>query len=51
MLGPIFVREIQTVPRRGGHYLARTASLGLLWVIGLTAWQAAVGWHRTALLG
>jgi ABC-type transport system involved in multi-copper enzyme maturation permease subunit len=51
MLGPIFVREFQTVPRRGGHYLARSASLGLLWIIGLTAWQAAVGWHRAALLG
>jgi ABC-type Na+ efflux pump permease subunit len=51
MLGPIFVREFQTVPRRGAHYLARSASLGLLWIIGLTAWQAAVGWHRTALLG
>src|SRR5260370_1712623 len=51
MLGPIFMREFQTVPRRGAHYLARTASLGLLWVIGVTAWQAAVGWHRSALLG
>jgi ABC-type Na+ efflux pump permease subunit len=51
VLGPIFVREFQTVPRKGAHYLARSASLGLLWVIGLTAWQAAVGWHRTALLG
>jgi ABC-type Na+ efflux pump permease subunit len=51
MLGPIFMREFQTVPRRGAHYLARSASLGLLWVIGVTAWQAAVGWHRTALLG
>src|SRR2546423_766418 len=51
MLGPIFAREFQTVPRRGGHYLARTASLGLLWIIGLTAWQAAIGWHRTAMLG
>jgi ABC-type Na+ efflux pump permease subunit len=51
MLGPIFARECQTVPRRGAHYLARTASLGLLWVIGLTAWQAAVGWHHTATLG
>src|SRR5260221_616150 len=51
MLGPIFMREFQTVPRRGAHYLARTASLGLLWVIGVPAWQAAVGWHRSALLG
>lgn len=45
------MREFQTVPRRGAHYLARTASLGLLWVIGLTTWQAAIGWNRTALLG
>jgi ABC-type Na+ efflux pump permease subunit len=51
MLGPIFARECQTVPRRGAHYLARSASLGLLWVIGLTAWQAAVGWHHAAILG
>src|SRR5579864_3779972 len=51
MLGPIFARECQTVPRRGAHYLARTASLGLLWVIGLTAWQAAVGWQHVAILG
>jgi ABC-type Na+ efflux pump permease subunit len=51
MLGPIFMREFQTVPRRGGHFLARTASLGLFWVLGLTAWQAAVGWQRSALLG
>lgn len=51
MLGPIFAREFQTVPRRASHYLARTTSMGLLWIIGLTAWQAAVGWHRTPLLG
>src|SRR5229473_3075866 len=51
MFGPIFAREFQTVPRRGAHYLTRTASLGLLWVLGLTAWQAAVGWHRAATLG
>lgn len=51
MLGPIFAREVQTVPRRGGHYLARSASLGLLWVLGLTAWQAVIGWQRDALLG
>jgi len=51
MLGPIFAREFQTVPRRSGHYLARSASLGLLWVLGLTAWQAVIGWQRDALLG
>ena len=31
--------------------MARTASMGLLWIIGLTAWQAAIGWHHSALLG
>jgi ABC-type transport system involved in multi-copper enzyme maturation permease subunit len=51
MLGPIFTREFQTVPRRGSHYIARTMSLGLLWVLGLTAWQAAVGWQQNAMLG
>jgi ABC-type Na+ efflux pump permease subunit len=51
MLGPIFAREFQTVPRRSSHYVARSTSLGVLWIIGLTAWQAAVGWHRTPLLG
>jgi hypothetical protein len=25
--------------------------LGLLWVIGVTAWQATVGWNQTATLG
>lgn len=51
MLGPIFVREWLTVPRRQRHYVARTAYLGLLWVLGLTAWQATVGWSQTATLG
>jgi ABC-type transport system involved in multi-copper enzyme maturation permease subunit len=51
MLGPIFVREWRTLPRRPQHYAVRTAYLGLLWVLGLTAWQAAVGWSRPATLG
>lgn len=51
MLGAIFVREWLTVPRRGRHYATRTAYLGLLWVLGLTAWQATIGWGRAALLG
>src|SRR5438270_2979536 len=29
----------------------RAAYLGGLWVLGLTAWQATVGWNRTASLG
>jgi ABC-type transport system involved in multi-copper enzyme maturation permease subunit len=50
LLGPIFVREWRTLPRRPGHYVARTAYLGLLWLLGLTAWQLLVGWDRTATL-
>ncbi len=51
MLGPIFNREWLTVPRRPRHYINRAAYLGLLWVLGLTAWQMTVGWTHTASLG
>jgi ABC-type transport system involved in multi-copper enzyme maturation permease subunit len=51
LLGPIFNREWLTLPRRSRHYVNRAAYLGLLWILGLTAWQATVGWGRTATLG
>ncbi len=51
MLGPIFNREWLTVPRRPRHYINRAVYLGLLWVLGLTAWQMTVGWTHTASLG
>src|SRR5262249_16892005 len=51
LLGPIFNREWLTVPRRPRHYVSRAAYLGLLWVLGLTAWQMTVGWTHTATLG
>lgn len=51
MLGPIFVREWQTVPRSTQHYLMRVCYLGLLWVLGAATWQAVVGWARTPTLG
>jgi ABC-type transport system involved in multi-copper enzyme maturation permease subunit len=51
MLGPIFVRECLTLPRRSNHYAARTVYFGVLWVLALTAWQAAVGWDQSATLG
>ncbi len=51
MLGPIFNREWLTVPRRSRHYAMRTVYLGVLWILGLTAWQATVGWSRTPTLG
>ena len=51
MLGPIFVREWLTLPRRSGHYLARSLYLGALWVLLLTIWQTTIGWEYTATLG
>jgi ABC-type Na+ efflux pump permease subunit len=51
LLGPIFIREWLTVPRRPQHYIVRAAYLGVMWILGLTAWQVIVGWNRTATLG
>jgi ABC-type transport system involved in multi-copper enzyme maturation permease subunit len=51
LLGAIFDRELLTLPRRARHYAVRAAYLGLLWVLGLTAWQATVGWGHSATLG
>jgi ABC-type transport system involved in multi-copper enzyme maturation permease subunit len=50
LLGPIFNREVLTVPRRPQHYLNRAAYLGILWVLAVTAWQATVGWSITPTL-
>ncbi len=51
MLGPIFMRELVTVPRRAGHYAGRAAGIGLLAILGITTWQATVGFSREATLG
>ncbi|MBY0514253.1 MAG: ABC transporter permease subunit [Gemmataceae bacterium] len=51
MLGPIFDRELATVPRRSGHYGSRAAVVGLAAVLGITTWQATVGFARDATLG
>ena len=51
MLGPIFTRELVTVPRRGGHFPTRAAMIGLLGILGITTWQATVGFARDATLG
>lgn len=51
MLGPIFARELTTVPRRRGHFAARAALVGLIAVVGVTLWQASVGFSRSATLG
>src|SRR3954451_21334602 len=50
-MGAIFNREFLTVPRRDQHHTARVATVGLLWVIGITAWQATVGFTKDAALG
>jgi ABC-type Na+ efflux pump permease subunit len=51
MLGPIFAREWLTLPRRSRHYAMRTVYVGVLWVLGLTTWQAMIGWDRPPTLG
>lgn len=51
MLGPIFSRELVTVPRRGGHFPTRAALVGLIAILGITTWQATVGFSRDATLG
>lgn len=51
MLGPIFARELVTVPRRAGHYSGRMALIGLLLILGITTWQATIGFARDATLG
>ncbi len=51
MLGPIFSRELVTVPRRSGHYAQRMALIGMLAILGITTWQATIGFARDATLG
>ncbi len=51
MLGPIFSREVVTVPRRAGHFAGRVALIGLIGILGITTWQATVGFARDATLG
>lgn len=51
MLGPIFMRELVTVPRRAGHYSGRAALIGLMAILGITTWQATIGFSRDATLG
>ena len=45
------MREWVTVPRREGHHLTRMAVLSLLLVLGVTTWQATVGFGKSARLG
>src|SRR5690242_8314045 len=45
------MRELVTVPRRAGHYSGRAALIGLLTILGITTWQATIGFSRDATLG
>ena len=45
------MRELVTVPRRSGHYGSRAAVVGLLGILGITTWQATIGFSRDATLG
>jgi ABC-type Na+ efflux pump permease subunit len=45
------MRELVTVPRRAGHYAGRAAMLALLAILGITTWQATIGFSRDATLG
>ncbi len=51
MLGPIFNRELLTLPRRGRLHLIRSLYLLVLWVLALTAWQTAFGWEQGVTQG
>ena len=43
--GPIFHREVLTLPRQLGHYLARSGYVGLLFVLIYTAAQTTFGFQ------
>jgi ABC-type transport system involved in multi-copper enzyme maturation permease subunit len=51
LVGPIFVREAITVPRRFRHYLARGAYSSVLFILMWTAWQTMVGFQRIGTAG
>src|SRR5204863_6055680 len=38
-------------PRRRGHHAARCAVAGLLAILGITTWQATIGFSKDATLG
>jgi len=51
VLGPIFQRELSTIPRRPGHFGTRAATLTAIGILGATTWQATIGFDRDATLG
>jgi ABC-type Na+ efflux pump permease subunit len=51
VLGPIFTRELVTVPRRSNHYATRLAMIATAGVLIATTWQATIGFTREPTLG
>jgi ABC-type transport system involved in multi-copper enzyme maturation permease subunit len=51
LLGPIFNRELLTIPRRERHYVTRVVYLGALLILSVTAYLATMGWFGSATLG
>ena len=51
IVGPIFVREAMTAPRRLRHFVARSAYGAVLLVLMWTAWQVLVGFQRVQSAG
>ncbi len=51
MLGPIFERELATLPRRGKHYFARVGFCLSLFVLVCTAWLLLAGVQPIRELG
>lgn len=49
IFGPIFVREVLTLPRSPRHYVARSIYTGVLFILLWTAWQAVVGFQQVTL--
>ena len=43
LAGPVFYRELITLPRRGRSYVARAAVVGTALVLMSTAWQVLAG--------
>lgn len=51
MLGPVFARELVTLPRRGRLHFYRAAYVGGLLLISTTAWQVLAGTGRVQNVG
>lgn len=54
MLGPIFNREVLTIPRSQRFFLSRAGYAALLLVLIWTGWQIMIGWrtvHEVGILG